>query len=1514
MADDLTEGPEFPTSAYTLTPRDTGAVFVNAPVEPLREEQGPADPNAGGITGWLENQRAVAGTIGYDNPVVSAVRTAYDHFGLKRDASFDPWADIEGTEYVGNERFLKQAAFVGSKAELDILKKRFSEEEENDRLRSQNPVSAFLWGLAGAPFDPTNAIPGGAVYKAGKLGVGFAKSAAAGAAAGAVGGLVSEAAMQATHYTRGPEDFLTSAVYGGAFGGAIGLGASFLGEALGSAAAQMSKSEFTSLASKIDNGEVGFGGSASAAYRYEGDNRLKSTLGVAEVAGKTPVYGSPIAFVQTSPYAATRRAAEWVGDGRLSYEKNDLGVPTAVDQTTGIRGNLDDVKRGARAQHAEFGRALEDRYSEYRFGRQRRFGDAVRRAVPDPDHLDFDDFKAEAFMAANMADEHPIPEVAAAAKEFRKFADDLADRAVEMGIWDSKPQAVGALSYAPHMFNTKLVSARRQEFISDTAQFYTSDQEVKARLKTRAEEVQAEQLKIADVQRKLERRMETLDRQEKELSARGKERGMEVDRTGRRVDLLEGQATDAGEKATSLDEFVSAVKAEMTSPEARAQIDDLRAQAREMSRLAKPRTQTDIARSARFERDAVLSGVRLAAEIVIGRKRSYEPPSFLRWIARQGGVSDPNGTLKGSDISLRGVVAAKGRSFDQLGERIAEEAGGLLPGRPGANEVEDWIVNAARGEEPGWWVSRHFDDEHAGQSQVAAQIQQMATERGVTLRTLDDVATFLRGEDGKPQTLDDLEQRIAEEEGLRSEGMTGGALAEEARQALDAALGERSAAWAAVRDAKGALEGVRKRISRTEIKADEAGRALSANEKRMEALSGKAIDLSVRRQILEAAIENQKAEADALRAKIEDVVSAWNGDSSKGAKRSLDKRRTATEGMPADAPRLRTADTAVDDAFKKILKAETGLTPAELAKRAEETWLRVVGTPVGRFSYDDNGPVGAGSGMGKEELGRSFQERKFAMPFDVKSKWLEKDIQHVARSMIEQMNMDMAVIERFGGITQSGGMKVIDATPTEMFKEIYEEMHRQADAFPDIYQEKHGKPPTQAMIDAENIRLRARADQDVQSLQNMLDRQRGMFGVPSDPHGLPHQAARIARNANILTSLGSVVVSAMSDLATPLMRHAVGDLLGSGWVPYVTMTGKEIRGRAVNELKMMGVGLELELGTRLDTLNDVLDNFGRGSKLERFMSASVAKFMTATGLPQWTDVGERVVGYTVMTKVLKAAKAASEEGASKKQISMLADLGIDDDTARRIWSEFSADGGGEKFKGLWLTDTGAWKDKGAAQAMSIAVGRGVERSIVRPGQERPFWTQSNEVGRLMFQFQSFMTATSQTVVLAGLQQRDARVIMGVAAMVGLGALSYQTRQVLQGREPSSDPMKLVVEGMSASGILGWLEQVNTMSEKATGGRVGMSALTGELTSKHVNFSLLGSVGGPVLGKAEDLFTAAQNMAKGQGSGYDIARFRRSLVPGQNFWLLRGAFDNLEDGLARSMGMKPRKRTLRVGAP
>jgi hypothetical protein len=55
---------------------------------------------------------------------------------------------------------------------------------------------------------------------------------------------------------------------------------------------------------------------------------------------------------------------------------------------------------------------------------------------------------------------------------------------------------------------------------------------------------------------------------------------------------------------------------------------------------------------------------------------------------------------------------------------------------------------------------------------------------------------------------------------------------------------------------------------------------------------------------------------------------------------------------PEGAPRLRSADKAVDRAVKRILGSDRTLDRQELRSRAEEIASRQIGTPDGRLPYD----------------------------------------------------------------------------------------------------------------------------------------------------------------------------------------------------------------------------------------------------------------------------------------------------------------------------------------------------------------------------------------------------------------------------------------------------------------------------------------------------------------------------------------------------------------------------------
>jgi hypothetical protein len=104
--------------------------------------------------------------------------------------------------------------------------------------------------------------------------------------------------------------------------------------------------------------------------------------------------------------------------------------------------------------------------------------------------------------------------------------------------------------------------------------------------------------------------------------------------------------------------------------------------------------------------------------------------------------------------------------------------------------------------------------------------------------------------------------------------------------------------------------------------------------------------------------------------------------------------------------------------------------------------------------------------------------------------------------------------------------------------------------------------------------------------------------------------------------------------------------------------------------------------------------------------------------------------------------------------------------------------------------------------------------------DTPLWA-SSPIGRTVFQFRSFTTASYNRATIGGLSEGTAQFYYGTAFQIALGALTYALKQAANGKEVDWSPQKLALEGIDRSGILGPLMEYNNMAEKASGGMFGL---------------------------------------------------------------------------------------------
>lgn len=628
---------------------------------------------------------------------------------------------------------------------------------------------------------------------------------------------------------------------------------------------------------------------------------------------------------------------------------------------------------------------------------------------------------------------------------------------------------------------------------------------------------------------------------------------------------------------------------------------------------------------------------------------------------------------------------------------------------------------------------------------------------------------------------------------------------------------------------------------------------------------------------------------DAVRTKIEQEIAAWEGKSVSEAKSAIKARekyeaerqaRAAAEGAEPPTERLAAADSAIDRTVKRIIESDRDLTDAELRARAHEITDRIIGSPDGRLPYDIpmGGPEVGWRGAGGEPPRGPLAARQFNIPDAVIRDYLEQDVERVVQMHLRTIVPDVLLTERFG-----------DVRMTEAFKKINDDYAALTDA---------------AKSDKERLRLANEQRAVIRDLAAVRDRIRGVYGFTPDAGNMARIAAG-AKAVNNLTSMGMSAVASLSDFAGSILRYGMAGTFRDGWTPFVSgMIGQnEGWAKFKTQMRALGIGADVATNARQNSIDDVTALYGQGSRFERALQSANDKFFIANLLSPLTDMQKTMASHVAVSEILRTAKAAAAGKASKKQIGNLAESGIDQNMAGRIWAQFEK--GGEVVDGVHLPNTEDWTDRQAAEALNGAIGREVDIAVVSPGQEKSLWL-SHPVLSVLGQFKSFTAAATERILVANLMRRDAHALTGVMAAVALGMISYKVNSLLGGQETSKRPNDWLKEGISRGGLLGWFEEGNAMASKMTRGGVDVYRMIGadKPLSRFASRSTLDMLLGPTASKIEGLSKVTGAAASGDWTAADTTALRR-LHAFQNLIWLRGAINQAEGGFNQMLGVPPR---------
>lgn len=514
-----------------------------------------------------------------------------------------------------------------------------------------------------------------------------------------------------------------------------------------------------------------------------------------------------------------------------------------------------------------------------------------------------------------------------------------------------------------------------------------------------------------------------------------------------------------------------------------------------------------------------------------------------------------------------------------------------------------------------------------------------------------------------------------------------------------------------------------------------------------------------------------------------------------------------------------------------------------------------------------------------------LRERTLNIPDAQIEDFLESDIGRVARIYTRTMGADTELAKVFGRADMDGQFATVNEHYAQLRAGVTDE--------------------------AAQKRLDGEQRADLRDLSAVRDRVRGTYGLPENPNGLWSRAYTVVRDLNYLRLMGGMTLSSLSDMGSIVMVHGLNRVFGEGLVPMVRDFGRYRL--SSGEVKLAGTALDMVLDTRAMSLADVLDDYGRHSKFERGLQAMTSKFGLVTLMAPWNAALKQFAGVISQTRALKAiATMATGAPAKPAEVTRLAKLGIGPEMIGRIAPMFEKHG--SRDTNIWWANTKAWEDTGAAEAFRAAMGKEVDMAIVQPGQERPLW-MTKGIGKVIGQFRSFSMASTQRVMISGLQRRDMATLNGMALMTALGMLTYFAKQQMAGQgdklpgvSTPGEVAKWVAEGLDRGGLTGWLFDANNMIEKMTSGAVGMSRLTGQPTmSRYASRGVLSAILGPTAGFVEDLASATQSLGRGDWSASDSRAVRR-MIPLQNLIGIRHIFDAAETGINHALGVPDKKPT------
>ncbi|NTU50253.1 MAG: hypothetical protein HGA87_05130, partial [Desulfobulbaceae bacterium] len=588
------------------------------------------------------------------------------------------------------------------------------------------------------------------------------------------------------------------------------------------------------------------------------------------------------------------------------------------------------------------------------------------------------------------------------------------------------------------------------------------------------------------------------------------------------------------------------------------------------------------------------------------------------------------------------------------------------------------------------------------------------------------------------------------------------------------------------------------------------------------------------------------------------------------------------------APKSKAGKTNIDgtppiDAYNEIISAELPpvdiyeleqlmetMTPDQIKYFAGQITDRLVGTPAGRLPYD----IGDASMFPKLDvpgLRGPLKPRVFDIEDNLVQDWLINDVEQVSRAFIKNTAADIELTKMFGNVDL---LDQIDRVRAE-----HAELALRTD-----------------LTEKDRVVLARMAKQNEQDILDTRDMIRGTFA--RDDHASP--MGRVMRNIkswNYLRLLGGMTVSALPDVGSVVFYHGIQNTLQDAVIPL--LNNKSAFKAAAGEVADAGTALDMVIGSRFETMGDIDYYAAPTDKLSKGIHNATNIMGLVSLMTPWNTALKKFVGVISQSEIIKACQRLTEGTSPPEEITRLAANYIGKDIAEQITEQASKHS--EISGGLVVPNARVWDNETAQYVFRAAVRREVDGVIVTPDLDRPTFLSKPLLGTVG-QFKSFAFASTQRVLISGLQRHDMAALQGVFMMTGLGMMAYAFKTVDAGRDLSDDPKVWIQEGVDRSGLVSVLFDINNTAEKISRGQIGLSRFTGAQGTRYFSRGVADVLLGPSAGMLTDVAKVTGDAAGMKWNESDTHAARR-VSPYQNLILYRRLLDQAEVGINEAMGIK-----------